>query len=94
MSAAAPAASAPPPAPPPRRRRWVRVIVALAIVVVVLVAAILVAAYWLIATPGGAQFVFNHVTGALGKGTRIEGVRGAIGGPLSIKLVEIDHPDL
>jgi translocation and assembly module TamB len=95
MSAAAPA-DIPPAAPPPRRRRsrWMRALVALVVVVVALVVAIAIAAYWLLATPGGAQFVFQHVTGALGKGTRIEGVQGAIGGPLAIRLVEIDRPDL
>ena len=93
MSAAAPIA--PPPATAPRRRsRWMRALAWLAVVVVALVVAIAIAAYWLLATPGGAQFVFNQVTGRMGHGTRIEGVQGAIGGPLHIKLIEIDRPDL
>src|SRR5215475_10220143 len=94
MSAAAP--TAPPAAPPPRRRRslLLRALAWLLVLVVVLVIAIVAAVYWLLATPGGAQFVFNHVSGRMGQGTRIEGVVGAIGGPLRIRLIEIDHPDL
>jgi translocation and assembly module TamB len=68
--------------------------VVLLVLVVVLVVVVAVAFYWVFATPGGAQFVFNHVTGALGHGARVEGVEGAVGGPLRIKLIEIDRPDL
>ena len=92
MSAAAPTA----PSPPPRRRRsrWVRALIALLVLVAVLVVAVAVVAYWMLATPGGAQFIFGRVSGALGQGTRVEGVEGALGGPLRIKLIEIDRPEL
>jgi translocation and assembly module TamB len=94
MSAAAPAA--PPAAPAPRRRHpwWLRALAWLVFIVMVLVVVSAAAVYWLLETPGGAQFVFNHVTPRLGQGVRIEGVEGAIGGPLRVRLIEIDRPEL
>src|SRR5215831_15292349 len=90
------ASSAPPAVPPPRRRHpwWLRAFAWLVFIFMVLVVVAAAGVYWLLNTPGGAQFVFNHVTPRLGQGVRIEGIEGAIGGPLRIRLVEIDRPDL
>jgi len=90
MSAAAPAA--PPPRPP--RRVWPRVLAAVLATVVVIVVLVAAAAYWLLATPGGARFLGGRVAGMLGQGAQIEGIEGRLGGMLRIHAIEIDRPDL
>src|SRR3954462_2176750 len=67
--------------------RWI--LVGAAIVVVLLVGV----GYWIVATPGGAQLVLGRVSGMLGKGARIEGVEGQLGGTLRVKLIVVDRPD-
>jgi translocation and assembly module TamB len=91
MSAAAPAAPPPPRAP---RRVWPRVLAAVVATVVVVVVLAAAAGYWLLATPGGAQFLGGRVAGMLGQGARIEGIQGRLGGMLRIHAIEIDRPDL
>src|SRR5438105_2187425 len=70
-----------------RALRWI--LAALAVAIVVIVAA----GYWIVATPGGAQLVLGRVAGALGKGAKIEGVEGRLGGVLRVKLIVVDRPD-
>src|SRR5438270_13505574 len=67
--------------------RWTLAAAAIAIVVVV------AAGYWIVATPSGAQLVLGRVAGMLGKGARIEGVEGSLGGVLRAKLIVVDRPD-
>jgi translocation and assembly module TamB len=67
--------------------RWLLVIALVAVVAVVGVG------YWIVATPGGAQLVLDRLAGALGKGAKIEGVEGSLGGPLHVKLIVVDRPD-
>ncbi|HEX4782216.1 MAG TPA: translocation/assembly module TamB domain-containing protein, partial [Usitatibacter sp.] len=64
------------------------------IVLAAIVLAIAVAGWWVIATPGGARFVLERAALMMGKGTRVEGVEGRLGGKLRVKLVLIDRPDL
>src|SRR5690242_9106249 len=90
MSAAA--SAAPPPRPP--RRVWTRVLAAVLATIAVIVVLVAAAGYWLLATPGGAQFLGGRVAGMLGQGARIEGVEGRLGGMLRIHAIEIDRPDL
>ena len=92
MSAAPAAPASPPPRPP--RRVWPRVLAIVAAVIVLVVLAVVAAGWWLLATPGGAQFLGSRVAGMLGKGARIEGVEGRLGGVLRIRTIEIDRPDL
>ncbi len=85
---------APPPPPPPprrRRRRWPWITLA---VFFVLLALVMGAIYWIVATPGGAQLVFNRVATMLGKGAKFEGVEGTLGGKLRIRTIEIDRQEL
>jgi translocation and assembly module TamB len=70
-----------------RALRWIAVGAVLAIVVIA------AAGWWIVATPGGAQLVLNRVAGALGKGAKIEGVEGRLGGTLRVKLIVVDRPD-
>ena len=58
--------------------RWFLVIAFVAVVAIVGVG------YWIVATPGGAQLVLDRLAGALGKGAKIEGVEGSLGGPLRV----------
>ena len=67
--------------------RW---IVAGVVVVILVVAG---AGYWIVATPGGAQLVLGRIAGALGKGAKIEGVEGRLGGVLRVKLIVVDRAD-
>jgi translocation and assembly module TamB len=83
-------ASAPPSPPPRRRRRWGLIaLVSLALLIAVAVGGI----YWIVATPGGAQLVLGKVAALLGKGAKIEGVEGNLGGLLRIKSIVVDRPD-
>jgi translocation and assembly module TamB len=92
MNATTPGLDSPPPAPPPRRRRRTLKIAAWILVLLLLLLAGV--AYWIVATPGGAQLVLSRLAGVLGEGTKIEGVEGRLGGHLHIKSIEIDRPDL
>jgi len=67
--------------------RWLLVIGLVAVVAVVGVG------YWIVATPGGARLVLERVAGKLGKGAKIEGIEGSLGGPLRAKLIVVDRPD-
>lgn len=64
----------------------------LAVLVVVL--ALVATGWWILATPGGAGFVLGRAVLTLGKGAKIEGVEGHLGGELRVKLVVIDRADL
>ena len=78
--------------PPPRRRRhWGRIVLVALVILLAVAGAI---GYWIVATPGGAQLVLGKVASLLGKGAKIEGVEGRLGGMLRIKSIEIDRPDL
>lgn len=90
MSAAAPAPETPAPAPRKRRRWGLITLVTLLLLIGVVAGGV----YWIVSTPGGAQLVLARVAGALGKGARIEGVEGELGGVLRIKLIVVDQPDL
>src|SRR5258708_15954215 len=70
-----------------RALRWSLAAAAVAIAVIV------AAGYWIVATPGGAQLVLGRVAGALGKGAKIEGIEGRLGGVLRVKLIVVDRPD-
>src|SRR6185503_19889378 len=70
-----------------RLLRWFLVVALVAVVAVVGVG------YWIVATPGGAQLVLDRVAGMLGKGAKIEGVEGSLGGPLRVKRIVVDRPD-
>jgi translocation and assembly module TamB len=72
------------------KRRALRVALVVVLLLVVGVAGI---GYWIAYTPGGAQLVLNRVASALGKGAKIEGVEGSLGGPLRVKLIVVDRPD-
>src|SRR5690349_1613759 len=72
-------------------RRALRIGLAVAAILVV---ALMGAAYWIVATPGGARIVLDRVAAAIGKGAKFEGVEGRLGGPLRVKLIVIDRPDL
>ena len=63
--------------------RWILVVLVILIVLVV------GAGYWIVATPGGAQLVLGRVAGMLGKGAKIEGVQGRLGGTLRVKLIVV-----
>src|ERR1700751_2753294 len=68
---------------------------AISLVAVLLVVLALVATgWWIVATPGGASFVLGRAALMMGKGAKIEGVEGRLGGELHVKLVVIDRPDL
>lgn len=79
------------PSPPRRRRRKLKIAAWIFVVLLLLVAGV---AYWIVATPGGAQLVLGRIAGMLGEGTKFEGVEGRLGGRLRIKAIEIDRPDL
>jgi translocation and assembly module TamB len=70
-----------------RLLRWFLVIALVAVVAVVGMG------YWIVATPGGAQLVLDRLAGMLGKGAKIEGVEGSLGGALRVKLIVVDRPD-
>ncbi|HEX7466573.1 MAG TPA: hypothetical protein VF309_08025, partial [Usitatibacter sp.] len=72
-------------------QRW-----GLAVLVTLLAAIAIVGGgvYWIVATPGGAQLVLSRAAGILGKGTKIEGVEGSLGGVLRVKSILIDRPEL
>jgi translocation and assembly module TamB len=72
------------------KRRILRVAL---VAVLAAVVALVGIGYWIVYTPGGAQLVLNRVAGALGKGAKIEGVQGSLGGPLRVKLIVVDRPD-
>jgi translocation and assembly module TamB len=87
------APQSPPPSPAPPRGRW-RVLRWMALALVALVALVAGIAWWILATEGGARFTLREVAGRVGPGTRIEGVRGRLGGPLHVALIEIARPGL
>ena len=90
MSDAAPDPAAPTPLPR-KRRRWGLHALAL------LLAAVAIGAggiYWLLHTRAGAQLLLGRATAFLGKGARLEGVEGSLGGVLRVKSILIDRPDL
>src|SRR5436853_4463778 len=62
--------------------------------VLVLVLGLVVSGWWILATPGGASFVLGRAATMLGKGAKVEGVEGRLGGGLHVKLVLIERPDL
>ena len=72
------------------KRRILRTVLVLAIAFVALLAGV---GYWIAYTPGGAQLVLGRLADALGKGAKIEGVEGSLGGPLRVKLIIVDRPD-
>ena len=72
-------------------RRALRIGLAVAAVLIVLLVGVV---YWIVATPGGARVVLDRVAVMMGKGTTIEGVEGNLGGPLRVRLIVIDRPDL
>jgi len=91
MSADAPILEDPPPPHTRARRRWLlRVLLGL----VVLVVLACVAVTLLFTTSGGARFVLSQAVKAAGGGVRYEGVEGSLGGPMSIKLIEVDRPGM
>ena len=73
------------------QRRW---LLALAWTATIAATVAIVAAWWLVATPGGARVVLDRIALGAGKGTRIEGVEGRLGGPLRVALIEVSRPDL
>ena len=91
MNATASVDTSPPAPPPGRRRRWGLGALAAILVLLALIAG---GVYWIVATPAGAQLVLARVSGMLGKGAKVEGVEGRLGGTLRIKSIEIDRPDL
>ena len=70
-----------------RLLRWL-----LVVALVALVAAVGLG-YWILETPGGAHLVLERVAGKLGKGAKIDGIEGSLGGPLRVKLIVVDRPD-
>lgn len=60
----------------------------------VLLIVALLAITWLFTTTGGAKLVLSQATRAAGGGIRYEGVEGSLGGPMRIKLIEVDRPGL
>ncbi|HUQ29849.1 MAG TPA: translocation/assembly module TamB domain-containing protein [Usitatibacter sp.] len=71
-------------------RRTLRWVLVAAIVLIVVAIGL---GYWIVATPGGAQLVLGRAAGMLGKGAKIEGVEGRLGGRLHVKLIVVDRPD-
>src|SRR6187399_3209008 len=91
MSAEAPILESPPPPHTRARRRWL-LRVFLGLVVMAILACI--AAGWLFTTTGGAKLLLSQVTRVAGGGIHYEGVEGSVGGPMKIKLIEVDRPDM
>jgi autotransporter translocation and assembly factor TamB len=73
---------------------WPRVLAAVVATFAIVVVLAVAVGYWLLATPGGAQFLGGKVASLLGQGARIEGVEGRLGGLLRIHAIEIDRQDL
>ena len=71
-----------------------RVLAISLIALLVAVLGLVTTGWWILATPGGASFILGRAASMLGKGARIEGVAGRLGGELHVKLVVIDRPDL
>jgi translocation and assembly module TamB len=71
--------------------RWLK---ALALSVLVLVLVALASVWWLVGTSGGASFVLGRAQSLMGKGARIEGIEGRLGGKLAVKLIVMERPDL
>ena len=91
VEAEAPLLEDPPPPGTRARRRWLlRVLLGLAVLAILAC----IAAAWLFTTTGGAKLVLSQVTRAAGGGIRYEGVEGSVGGPMKIKLIEVDRPDM
>ena len=96
MSAAAPDTpildlEPPPPPGTPARGRWfLRVLAGLVVLFVVFALAVA----WLLETRSGARFVLDRVVRMAGDGIRYEGVEGSLGGPMRIKLIEVNRPDM
>lgn len=91
MSAEAPLLEDPPPPGTRARGRWLKRVLLLLVVLGVVIAG---AIAWLLTTQGGARFVLGQVTRLAGDGIRYEGVEGSLGGPMRIKLIEVDRPDM
>lgn len=72
-------------------RRW---ILRSFLVLAILLLAAAGVATWILTTPGGARFALGQAVKAAGGGVRYEGVEGSIGGPMSIRLIEVDRPGL
>ena len=72
-------------------RRALRYLVYTVLGLAVLVAGTI---YWIAGTQRGAEFVIGKLQELLGTATKIEGVEGAIGGQLRIRLFEVVRPEL
>lgn len=81
----------PPPVPPRRRRRWPWIVLA---VLVLLVLVAVGAVMWVLHTGAGTRYVIERATRMAGEGVRIEGVEGAVGGPMRIKRIEVSRPEM
>ncbi len=84
-------AAAPPPTEPRRRRRWPWIVLAVVLALAALAGG---AAYWLLFTESGARTALDKAAGMLGPNTRIEGVKGRLGGKLHVDRVHVDRPGL
>ena len=71
-----------------------RLVIAVIGIVAIVGLAIVFGAWWIVGTPGGARLVLDRIALAAGKGARIEGVEGRLGGALRIALIEVSRPDL
>ncbi|HET6263314.1 MAG TPA: hypothetical protein VFD95_00550, partial [Usitatibacter sp.] len=91
MSAAAPVIEPPPPKGTRARGRWLRRVLVLLAVLVLVAAG---ASMWLLHTQGGARFALGQAVRLAGEGVRYEGVEGTLGGPMRIKLIEIQRGGL
>jgi translocation and assembly module TamB len=63
------------------------------VTLVALLAILAAGTYWALYTTGGTSLVLNRVTGMLGKGAKLEGVEGSLGGRLRVKRIVVDRPD-
>src|SRR5258708_10738900 len=63
------------------------------VALVALVAIVAAGTYWAIYTTGGASLLLDRVAVMLGKGAKLEGVEGSLGGRLRVKLIVVDRPD-
>ncbi len=82
------------PAPAPaarKRRRWGLVALVTLLAFIAFTGGVV---YWIVATPGGAELVLSRAVDLLGKGAKVEGVEGSLGGVLRVKSILIDRPGL
>ncbi|MEO7742927.1 MAG: translocation/assembly module TamB domain-containing protein [Usitatibacter sp.] len=94
MSAEIPVDKRAEPAPKKRRGRARRWMVRSGALLLVLILVVVAGAWWLLTTTEGARFALNYAIRAAGDGVRYEGLEGALGGPMRVKLLEISRPDL